>query len=159
MEELKGKTLTRCHGRRPTAWDIEQLEEDVAQIATEVKTSLFQGGQDHGCLAAVISEEEYRLEVMDNTYTYVEPLGQALPAYNPNITGNEDEYAIKALEAEHKVYRTDRLRYEGLTEHIKDELLKRSMRQGSRPSSAQEGDTQIFPSNVSSSTFAATQRS
>ena len=124
MEELRGKTLTRCHGRRPTAWDIEQLEEDVAQIATEVKTSLFQGGQDHGCLAAVISEEEYRLEIMDNTFTYVEPLGQALPAYNPNITGEEDDYQIKALEAEHKVYRTDRLRYEGLTEHIKDELLK-----------------------------------
>ena len=53
MEELRGKTLTRCHGRRPTAWDIEQLEEDVSQIATKVKTSLFQGGQDHGCLAAV----------------------------------------------------------------------------------------------------------
>jgi hypothetical protein len=137
------------------------LEEDVAQIATEVKTSLFQGGQDHGCLAAVISKEECRLEVMDNTYTYVEPLGQALPAYNPNITGNEDEYAIKALEAEHKVYRTDRLRYEVLTEHINDELLKSrvSMRHGSQPSSAQGGDTQIFPSNVSSSTYAATQRS
>jgi hypothetical protein len=72
----------------------------------------------------VISKEEYRLEILHNTFAYVEPLGQALPAYNPNITGNEDKYAIKALKVEHKVYRTNRLRYEGLMEHIKDKLLK-----------------------------------
>jgi hypothetical protein len=97
MEELKGKTLTRCHGRRPTAWDIEQLEEDVAQIATEVKTSLFQGGQDHGCLAAVISEEEYRLEVMDNTYTYVEPLGQDCQRTTPTSRAMKTNTQLKHL--------------------------------------------------------------
>ena len=159
MEEHRGKTLTRCHGRRPTAWDIEQLEEDVAQIATKVKTSLFQGEQDHGCLAAVISEEEYRLDIMDNTFAYVEPLGQPLPAYNPNITGNKDEYAIKVLEAEHKVYLTDRLRYKGLTEHIKDELLKSVNETWLSALKRPRGDTPTFPSNDSSSTFATMQRS
>ena len=124
MEELRGKTLTKCLGRSPTAWDVEQIEEVLAIMATEIKTSLFQGGQEHGCLAAVISEEEYRLEIMDATFVYQEPLGEPLSAYNPNITGAEDEHEIKGLEAEHKVYRTDRLRYEGLTEHFKEELLK-----------------------------------
>ena len=67
LEELKPHQLTRVHGSQPTHQDIEVWTEEAAAIATKIKTRNIQGGTTLGHLAIVIPEEEYQLEIEDDT--------------------------------------------------------------------------------------------
>jgi hypothetical protein len=57
IESLNGTSITSFKGRCPTATDIDTLEKELAVIAAKIKTSLFEGGQQHGHLCNVISNE------------------------------------------------------------------------------------------------------
>ena len=113
LEELKPHTLTRVHGRQPTHRDLEIWLEECANIATKIKTRLIQGGPALGHLAIVIPEDEYQLE-----YTEPEDPG----SYNVDITGDEEEYIIRRIEAEHKVNINDYQKYLGVTEHLRNQF-------------------------------------
>lgn len=122
LEELKPHQLTRVHGRQPTHRDIEIWTEEAAAIATKIKTRNIQGGTTLGHLAIVIPEEEYQLEIEDDTWTYEEP--EYPGAYNPDITGDEDDYIIRRMEAEHKEKLRDYEKYLGVTEHLRQQFEK-----------------------------------
>ena len=120
LEELKPHTLTRVHGRQPTHRDLEIWLEECANIATKIKTRLIQGGPSLGHLAIVIPEDEYQLEIDDVAWTYTEPEDPG--AYNVEITGDEEDYIIRRMEAEHKVNINDYQKYLGVTEHLRNQF-------------------------------------
>ena len=74
--------------------------EEAATIASKIKTRSIEGGTTLGHLAIVIPEDEYQLEIEDNTWVYEEP--EYPGAYNPDITGNENDHVVRRMEAEHK---------------------------------------------------------
>ena len=121
LEELKEHHLTRVHGRKPTAQDVEVWEEEAAEIATLIKTSSIQGGLVNGHLAIVIPQDEYRSEIEDEDWSYNEPTDPG--SYNPDILGDEEEHIIKRMEAEHKQRIVDYHKYLGVTEHLRREFL------------------------------------
>jgi hypothetical protein len=59
IESLAGSSVTSFRGHRPTATDIDTLKKELAVIAARIKTSLFKGGDTHGHLCNVISDESY----------------------------------------------------------------------------------------------------
>ena len=73
LEELKPYQLTRVIGRQPTHRDVEIWLEEAATIASKIKTRSIEGGTTLGHLAIVIPEDEYQLEIKDNTWVYEEP--------------------------------------------------------------------------------------
>ena len=95
LEELKPHQLTRVLGRQPTHRDVEISMEEAAAIATKIKTRLIEGGTTLGHLAIVIPEDEYQLEIEDANWEYEEP--EYPGAYDPDITGNEDDYVIRRM--------------------------------------------------------------
>jgi hypothetical protein len=117
--ELKDLHLTKIIGRKPTAQDVDRWEDEAAEIATLIKNRTIPGGMEHGHLAIVIPEDEYRLEIEDEAYEYVEPTD---PGSYPTLDGDEDEHAIKRLEAEHKEALADYGKYLGVTEHLRREF-------------------------------------
>jgi hypothetical protein len=117
--ELKDLHLTKIIGRKPTAQDVDRWEDEAAEMATLIKNRTIPGGMEHGHLAVVIPEDEYRLEIEDEAYEYVEP---ADPGSYPTLDGDEDEHAIKRLEAEHKEALADYGKYLGVTEHLRREF-------------------------------------
>jgi hypothetical protein len=77
-----------------------------------IKTGQFERGGEFGQLACVVSEAEYQLEIEDHEeLEYVETTDPG--PYNVDITGEEDEYVIKRIKAEHKRCQIDYQRYLG----------------------------------------------
>ena len=99
LGELKPYTLTKVIGRKPNHEDVEVWEEEATEGATLIKTNYHPQGQTLGHLADVISEEELRLEIEDEDWTY--GIQTDPGPYNIEITGNEDEWVIKRMEAAH----------------------------------------------------------
>lgn len=122
LEELKPHQLTRVIGRQPTHRDVEIWMEEAATIASKIKTRSIEGGTTLGHLAIVIPEDEYQLEIEDNTWVYEEP--EYPGAYNPDITGNENDHVVRRMEAEHKEKLADYQKYLGVTEHIRQQFEK-----------------------------------
>lgn len=120
LEELKHRKLTVVKGRKPNHEDVEVWEEECAQGATLIKSTHHPLGKQLGHLADVISEEEYRLEIEDNDWTY--ELQDDPGAYNPDITGAEDEWEIKRMEAEHKEAQKNYAKSDGVQEHFRREF-------------------------------------
>jgi hypothetical protein len=122
-EDLRGKHLTRVHGRQPNANDVETWEEEAAEIASaiKVKSRFILGGEIHGILAMVIPEDEYRLEIEDMDFEYEEP--QRPEPYNPDITGGDDEHSQKVLEAEYSEVKDDYQCYLGARDHLVQEFI------------------------------------
>lgn len=119
LKELETKHLTRVIGRKPTAFDIDRWEDEASEMVTEIKTRAFPGGMEHGHQAAIISAEEYGLVIGDLDYVYMPPTD---PGSYPDVEGDEDEYEIKRLEAEHKEAIADYHRYLGVQEHLRREF-------------------------------------
>lgn len=117
LEELKHTKLTKVKGRKPNHEDVETWEEECAIGATKIKTTYHPEGKTLGHLADVISEDEYRLEIMDDDWEY--EIQEEPGAYNPDITGDEDEYVIKRMEAEHKEAQRNFMKSEGVQEHFR----------------------------------------
>ena len=122
LEELKPYQLTRVIGRQPTHRDVEIWLEEAATIASKIKTRSIEGGTTLGHLAIVIPEDEYQLEIENNTWVYEEP--EYPGAYNPDITGNENDHVVRRMEAEHKEKLIDYQKYLGVTEHIRQQFEK-----------------------------------
>jgi len=120
LEELKHRKLTKVRGRKPNHEDVEVWEEECAQGATLIKSTHHPMGKQLGHLADVISEEEYRLEIEDDDWTY--ELQEEPGAYNPNITGDEEEWEIKRMEAEHKEAQINFMKSDGVQEHFRREF-------------------------------------
>jgi hypothetical protein len=98
IESLAGTSVMSFKGHRPTATDIDTLEKELAIIVATVKTSLFEGGQLHGHLCNVISNESYAAIVGNPDFVLLEP---AVPeAYNPGILPHMGEVQRKKLESE-----------------------------------------------------------
>ena len=68
IEALSGYTVTSFKGRRPKATDLDTLEKELAVVAATQKTSLFEGGQRHGHLCNVISDEAYGSIIDDENF-------------------------------------------------------------------------------------------
>jgi hypothetical protein len=122
LSELKDHHLTKVIGRKPNHQDVETWEEEASEIATLIKTTPIQGGQELGHLAIVISKEEYRLEIEDEDWEYEEPTDPG--PYNPDITGNEGDHEIRRMEAEHKQKQQDFQKYQGVSEHLRLEFQR-----------------------------------
>jgi hypothetical protein len=137
MLELKDLHLTKIIGRKPTAQDVDRWEDEAAEMATLIKNRAIPGGMEHGHLAIVIPEDEYGLEIEDETYKYVEPSD---PGSYPTLNGDEDEHTIKRLEAEHKESVLDYGKYLGVTEHLRREFTTCRMQRGLRRLNETEGD-------------------
>jgi hypothetical protein len=116
IESLAGPSITSFKGRRPTATDIDTLKKELAIIAAMVKTSLFEGGQLHGHLCNVISNESYAAIVGNPDFALDEP---AVPeAYNPEILPQMGEVQRKTLESEWDKLRELGDAYRALEKHI-----------------------------------------
>lgn len=122
LDELKPYTLTKVIGRKPNHEDVEVWEEEAAEGATLIKTNYHPQGQTLGHLADVISEEELRLEIEDEDWTY--EIQTDPGPYNTEITGDEDEWVIKRMEAEHKSAQIDYYKGEGVQEHYRRQFQK-----------------------------------
>ena len=120
LDELKSHHLTKVIGRKPNHHDVDKWEEEASAIATLIATGLFERGGELGHLACVISEAEYQLEIEDEEWEYIEPTDPG--PYNMEITGEEDEYIIKRMEAEHKQRQQDFQKYLGVQEHLRREF-------------------------------------
>lgn len=120
LEELKYRNLTVVKGQKPNHEDVETWEEECAQGATLIKSTHHPMGKQLGHLADVISEEEYRLEIEDEDWTY--NLQDDPGAYNPNINGDEEDWEIKRMEAEHKQTQINFMKSDGVQEHFRREF-------------------------------------
>jgi hypothetical protein len=89
LEELKELHLTRVHGRKPTATDVNQWEDEAAKIATTIQTNAIPGGQEHGHQAIVIPADEYGLVFDDNEFIYIPPND---PGSYPDLDGDEEDH-------------------------------------------------------------------
>jgi hypothetical protein len=119
LEELKDLHLTRVHGRKPTATDVNRWEDEAAEIATTIQTSLIPGGQEYGHQAIVIPAEEYGLEIDDDEYVYI-PLTD--PGSYPDLDGDEEDHERERAVANHKVAVADYQKYPGVQEHLRREM-------------------------------------
>lgn len=121
IESLAGTSVTSFKGRRPTATDIDTLEKELAIIAATVKTSLFEGGQLHGHLCNVISNESYAVIVGNPDFTLDEP---AVPeAYNPAILPQMGEVQRKTLESEWDKHKQHYQAYLGVQETLRKRIV------------------------------------
>ena len=121
LEALRDFHLTPVFGRKPTAADVDNWEEEAAEGASSIKTNAVPGGQLHGHLAYMIPEAEYQLEIEDDEWVFEE---QTTPAAYPEVTGDEESWERKQLEAEHAVVIADHQRYLGVQEHYRREFQK-----------------------------------
>jgi hypothetical protein len=119
LEELKELHLTRVHGRKPTAMDVDRWEDEAAEIATTIQTSLIPGGQEYGHQAIVIPPEEYGLEIDDDEYVYIPPTD---PGSYPDLDGDEEDHERERAVAKHKVAVADYQKYLGVQEHLRREM-------------------------------------
>ena len=83
IELLKGYSVTSFKGRKPTATDVDTLEKELAEIATTIESSLFEGGDEHGHLCCVIPNEAYGQLIDDEDFEFEAP--EAPEPYNPEI--------------------------------------------------------------------------
>ena len=121
IESLAGTSVTSFKGCRPTATDIDTLEKELAIIAATVKTSLFAGGQLHGHLCNVISNEWYAAIVGNPDFTLNEP---AVPeAYNPAILPQMGEVQRKTLESEWDKHKQHYQAYLGMQEALRKRIV------------------------------------
>ena len=119
LEELKELHLTRVHGRKPTATDVDRWEDEAAEIATTIQTNAIPGGQEHGHQAIVIPAEEYGLVIDDDEYIYIPPTD---PGSYPDLDGDEEDHERERAVANHKVAVADYQRYLGVQEHLRREM-------------------------------------
>jgi hypothetical protein len=121
IESLAGSSVTSFRGHRPTATDIDTLEKELAVIAARIKTSLFQGGDTHGHLCNVISDESYGAIIGDPTFEYVEP---TVPeAYNPDILAHMGDIQRKTLESEWDKHKQHYQAYLGVQETLRNLIV------------------------------------
>ena len=121
IESLAGSSVTSFRGHRPTATDIDTLEKELAVIAARIKTSLFQGGDTHGHLCNVISDESYGAIIGDPTFEYAEP---TVPeAYNPDILAHMGDIQRKTLESEWDKHKQHYQAYLGVQETLRNLIV------------------------------------
>ena len=121
IESLAGSSVTPFRGHRTTATDIDTLEKELAVIAARIKTSLFQGGDTHGHLCNVISDESYGAIIGDPTFEYVEP---TVPeAYNPDILAHMGDIQRKTLESEWDKHKQHYQAYLGVQETLRNLIV------------------------------------
>jgi hypothetical protein len=121
IESLAGSSVTSFRGHRPTATDIDTLEKELAVIAARIKTSLFQGGDTHGHLCNVISDESYGAIIDNPTFEYIEP---TVPeAYNPDILAHMGDIQRKTLESEWDKHKQHYQAYLGVQETLRNLIV------------------------------------
>lgn len=121
IESLSGTSVTSFRGRRPTATDIDTLEKELAVIAAKIKTSLFEGGQQHGHLCNVISNEAYGIIIGDADFEWEEP---ELPeAYDPEILPHMGDVQRKTMEAEWEKRKQHYQAYLGVQEVLRKHIV------------------------------------
>jgi hypothetical protein len=121
IESLAGTSVTSFKGHRPTATDIDTLEKELAIIAATVKTSLFEGGQLHGHLCNVISNESYAAIVGNPDFVLNEP---AVPeAFNLEILPQMGEVQHKTLESEWDKHKQHYQAYLGVQEVLRKSIV------------------------------------
>lgn len=121
LKTLAGSHLTRVIGRKPTAHDVDRWEDEISEMAALIPVRIFEGGLEHGLLATVIPEDEYRLEIEDEDWEYEEPED---PGSYPDLEGNEDEFTVKRMEAEHRNKQEDFLKYTAFKQHIQKQFIE-----------------------------------
>jgi hypothetical protein len=119
LEELKDQHLTRVHGWKPTATDVDRWEDEAAKIATTIQTNAIPGGQEHGHQAIVIPTDEYGLVIDDKEFVYIPPND---PGSYPLLNGDEEDHEQERAVADHKVAVADYQRYLGVQEHLGREM-------------------------------------
>ena len=119
IDSMAGTTVTCFKGRRPKATDIDTLERELAEIASEIKTSLYTGGEEHGHLCCVISDEAYA-EIIDEDFQFA-PAVQP-EAYDPTITAEMGDVQRKQMEAEWEKSKVDYQKYLGV-QHVLRNLI------------------------------------
>jgi hypothetical protein len=121
IESLAGTSVTSFRGHRPTATDIDTLEKELAIFAATVMTSLFEGGQLHGHLCNVISNESYAAIVGNPDFILEEP---TVPeAYNPEIVPQMGEVQRKTLESEWDKHKQHYQAYLGVQEVLRNRIV------------------------------------
>jgi hypothetical protein len=121
IESLAGSSVTSFRGHRPTATYIDTLEKELAVIAARIKTSLFQGGDTHGHLCNVISDESYGAIIGDLTFEYD---GPTVPeSYNPDILPHMGDIQRKTLESEWDKHKQHYQAYLGVQETLRNLIV------------------------------------
>jgi len=121
IKSLVGTSITSFKGRCPTTTDINTLEKELAIIAATVKTSLFKGGQLHGHLCNVISNELYAATVGNPDFVLNEP---AVPeAYNPEMLPQMGDVQRKRLESEWDKHKHHYQAYLGVQEVLRKRIV------------------------------------
>jgi hypothetical protein len=117
LAELKDQHLTKVIGRKPTAFDVDQWEDEASEMATAIKTRAIPEGMEHGHAAVVVPMEEYCLMIDDEEFMYIPPTD---PGAYPDLDGNETDNECRRLEANAAV--ADYYKYLGVQEHLRREF-------------------------------------
>ena len=121
IESLAGYSVTSFRGRRPKATDIDTLERELAGIAAQIKTSIYEGGDVHGHLCCVITQDAYRTIIGDPDWEYAE--AETPEAYDPEITAAMGDVERKSREAEWDKFKTDYQKYLGVQHALRQLLI------------------------------------
>ena len=119
IDSMAGTTVTCFKGRRPKATDIDTLERELAEIASEIKTSLYTGGEEHGHLCCIISDEAYA-DIIDEDFQFAAAVQPE--AYDPTITAEMGDVQRKQMEAEWEKSKVDYQKYLGV-QHVLRNLI------------------------------------
>ena len=104
------------------ATDIDTLEKELASIAARIKTVLFPGGERHGHLCCVISDEAYGAKIADPAFELEQHEPEEPEAYNPEITDDTPDHQRRTMEADWERYKKDVTRYNAVQEVLVNQI-------------------------------------
>lgn len=111
----------------PTVTLLDKLQEELAEMASKVKTNLIHEGMNFGHLAMVMSEGEYRLLTRNATWTWDDPLEP--DRYNSTVKDNEKIGIRCKKEAEHTVKVKDYETYLEVEEVLREKISETVQKQ------------------------------
>ena len=114
IKSLTGTSVTSFRGWRPTDTDIDTLKKELAIIAATLKTSIFEGGELHGHLGNMISNESYAAIVGNPNLELEEP--EVPEPYNPAILPHMGDVQRKTLETKWDKHKQHYQSYLGVQE-------------------------------------------
>jgi hypothetical protein len=105
-----------------TPKSINALENELGGAFTILKSTNFAKGEQYGYLACIISEEKYRIIIVDPTWVYVAPVNPGAYAATALAAGVRVAHQ-KQITAQHKETQTVHTKYLSTKEEGKELLL------------------------------------
>ena len=117
---IAAEEVTKIIGE-PTTEDINQLEIECAEIAAKFETGIFEGGDELGHMAMVVSQETYRENSGIPTFLYTAPA--RLAAFDEDLAGAAGPVLQKRRIAEHKRKIYEYELFKGVQQGLRERIL------------------------------------